>query len=301
MKNLPIKHLITGDELNKNDILNVLSLASHLKKDGSSYAKALEGKYIAICFDKPSLRTRFSFTGAINKLGAHVIESVSQTRKTEAPKDFIRVIQGYCDAVMIRTFEDKMLSEMKAYATIPIINGLTDTFHPCQSLADLLTLKECFDTFDALKISYIGDGNNVLHSLMMMATKLGIEVHYCCPKGQGPKKSVLEMLENKHLAISFDAPEAAVKDCHAVYADVWTSMGFEKNDESIFEDFQVNEALMACAEKDAVFMHCMPMERGKEVSVDLPDSECSVIFQQSENRMHVQQALLVNLLNEESL
>lgn len=297
MKNFNIKHLITGDELRKKDIQNLLSLASDLKKEGSPYSKTLEGKHIAICFEKASLRTRFSFTAAINKLGAHVIESVSQTRKNEAPKDFIRVIQGYCNALMIRTFDDGDLVEMKEHATIPIINGLTDTFHPCQSLADLLTLKECFQTLDHLKIAYIGDGNNVLHSLMMMSIKLGIEVHYCCPEGHGPKSFVLDMLEKKELAIAFDNPKDAIKDCDAVYTDVWTSMGFEASDTCIFNGYQVNEKLMSHAKDHAVFMHCMPMERGKEVSVDLPDAACSVIFQQSENRMHVQQALLVSLLN----
>ncbi len=291
------KHLITADEFNKDDINEVLTLAGNLKKYPKLNFNFLGGKHIAIVFEKPSLRTRFSFATAIHQLGGVVIESLSQTRKFEEPKDFIRVVQGYCSALVIRTFEESDLYEMQAYSKIPIINGLTNGFHPCQSLADLMTLKERFNTLQGLKLAYIGDGNNVLHSLMIMGVKLGIEIHYCCPKGHGPKSEVLDRLENRALIKSFSDPKEAVKNCHAVYTDVWTSMGFESKNEAEFEGFQVNEALMSHAHKDAVFMHCMPMERGKEVSVDLPDAPCSLIFQQSENRLHVQKALLVNLLS----
>lgn len=292
-----LKHLITGDELSTNDINKLLFLAERLKGNALLHANLLNDKHVAVIFEKPSLRTRFSFTAAINQLGGHVIESVSQTRKKEEPKDLIRVVQGYCCAMIIRTFDDKHLSEMKQYSVIPIINGLTDMFHPCQSLADLLTLKEHFGSFDKLKIAYVGDGNNVLHSLMMMAVKLGIEVHYCCPDGHAPSTDVLNMLQDSSLAIAFSDPKDAVKGCHAVYADVWTSMGFEQKNEQDFYGYQVNESLMTYANKDAVFMHCMPMVRGKEVSVDLPDLPCSVVFHQSENRLHVQKALLVSLLS----
>ena len=252
---------------------------------------------MAIIFEKPSLRTRFSFSVAVNQLGGQVIESIAQTRKSEEPKDFIRVVQGYCSAMMIRTFDNSALVEMAQYAKIPIINGLTDLFHPCQILADLLTLKERFNSVENLKLSYIGDGNNILHSMLVMATKLGIAVHYCCPPGHGPKEAIFDLIENPELVTSFTKPKEAVKNCHAVYADVWTSMGFAKNDESDFKGFQVNEKLMSHANSDAIFMHCMPMVRGKEVSNDLPDTPCSAIFEQSENRLHVQKALLVNLLS----
>lgn len=297
MKNSDVKHLITGDELSKGGINHLLSLAAQLKVEPSLYADALKGKHVAIIFEKPSLRTRFSFAVAVNQLGGQVVESIAQTRKSEEPKDFIRVVQGYCAAMMIRTFDNDALVEMSKYAKIPIINGLTDLFHPCQTLADLLTLKECFQTVEDLTICYMGDGNNVLHSLLVMATKLGITVHYCCPTGHGPKQAALDLIENKEHIKAFNHPEEAVKNCHAVYADVWTSMGFEDNNESDFEGYQVNEALMSQAHPDAVFMHCMPMVRGKEVSEDLPDGPRSVIFQQSENRMHVQKALLISLLN----
>lgn len=289
------KHLLTGDELNAGELLHLLQRAADMKANPLQYAEVLAGKHVALVFEKPSLRTRFSFTAAVQQLGGQVIESQSNSRKAELPQDFIRVVQGYCSAMMIRTFHDADLSLMKQYATIPIINGLTDTFHPCQTLADLLTLTERFQTLEGLTVCYIGDGNNVLHSLCLMATKLGIRVQYCCPKGHGPSNKVQAMLEKNGTASmvqSFVAPQNAVKGSHAVYTDVWTSMGFEGKDESLFQNLQVNEALMALAAENAVFMHCMPMNRGKEVSITLPDAPCSVIFQQSENRLHAQKALL---------
>lgn len=293
------QHVLTGNELSAQEIITLLDLAREMKKDNSLYREELKNKHVALIFEKPSLRTRFSFTAAVQQLGGQVIESIGQNRKTEEPKDLIRVLQGYCDAVMIRTFSDRFLEEMQQYATIPIINGLTDLFHPCQTLADLLTLKERFARFQNLKISYLGDGNNVLHSLLIMATKLGIEVHYCCPDGHAPNAMALKTLEfngTQNYAKAFRDPKEAVRNCHAVYTDVWTSMGFAAKDESIFSPYQVNEDLMSFAEPDAIFMHCMPMVRGKEVSENLPDQPCSAIFQQSENRLHVQKALLVGLV-----
>lgn len=298
MTTLSTQHLLTGNELSKQDIDSVLALACQMKQDVTLHANVFNNQCVAIIFEKPSLRTRFSFTAAISQLGAQAIESVTASRKTELPQDFIRVIQGYCSAMMIRTFDDDTLAVMAPYAKIPIINGLTDKFHPCQSLADLMTLQETFGQLHGLKIAYVGDGNNVLHSLMLLANKVGAFVHYCCPAGHQPDESVLNMLEDPDLAQSFEHPQEAVLNCDAVYTDVWTSMGFEEKAETDFKDFQVNEQLMTYAQDKAVFMHCMPMERGKEVSDTLPDASCSVIFQQSENRMHVQKALLYLLMNE---
>ncbi len=297
--NTTIKHLLTGNELSTLDIHSILNLAEKMKANPALYTTALSGKHVALVFEKPSLRTRFSFTAAVSQLGGHVIESVGQNRKTEQPKDFIRVIQGYCAAMMIRTYDDNDLSEMQAYANIPIINGLTDTFHPCQSLADLLTLKEHFKQLEGLTICYLGDANNVLNSLCIMATKLGVNVHYCCPESQVLHENILNTLQQNgtaSLVTSFQDPKMAVQGCHAVYTDVWTSMGFAEQDETIFAGLQVNEELMDHAHKNALFMHCMPMVRGKEVSMNLPDMPCSVIFQQSENRLHVQKSLLAHLI-----
>jgi ornithine carbamoyltransferase len=293
------KHLLTGDELSDTDIHSLLDLAVELKKNRLAYKTTLNHKFLALLFEKPSLRTRFSFTIAMRELGGDVIESLGSTRKTEEPEDQIRVLQGYCHALMVRTFEDELLERMTSVSDIPIINGLSNLYHPCQTLADLMTLKEKFTALMGLSLCYLGDGNNVLHSLLLMAVKLGINIHYACPSDYGPDLQILEQCKKNAThsqIIAFDDPIAAVQDCHAIYTDTWTSMGFEPKDENVFKPLQVNEELMSHAHKDAIFMHCMPMNRGKEVSQSLPDQPCSAIFQQSENRLHVQKSLLLNLL-----
>lgn len=290
-------HLLSGNELTAAEIKQLLIDAEQLKRERDQPQTLLKNKYLALIFDKPSLRTRFSFTIAMQELGGNVIESAGQTRKSEEPEDQMRVLQGYCHAVMIRTYEDNHLERMKSVATIPIINGLSNLYHPCQTLADLMTLQEKFNTLSGLTVSYLGDGNNVLNSLLLMATKMGINVHYSCPEKFQPHTEILHQIQkNPGKAQAFSDPLQAVKNSDAVYTDVWTSMGFESKDESAFSNYQVNEALMSHAKKEAIFMHCMPMNRGKEVSHTLPDQPCSMIFQQSENRLHVQKALLVKLL-----
>lgn len=306
MLKLKTKHVLTGAEFSVTELSELIECASQLKKerDQANASHLLQNKHLAILFEKPSLRTRFSFVVAMKELGGDFVESVSSTRKDETPEDQMRVLQGYCHAVMIRTHEDITLNRMKEVATIPIINGLSDHYHPCQILADLLTLKEKFSTLNDLHLCYIGDGNNILHSLLLMAPPLGIHLHYCCPPGHGPNAMILTQAKRyawSWLIQDYKYPKEAVRGCHAVYTDVWNSMGFPEKDQSIFNGFQVNEELMTHADDNAVFMHCMPMERGKEVSDTLPDSKRSVIFQQSENRLHVQKALLIGLLGEEKL
>ena len=293
---LPVKHLLTGAELANKDIQELVNLALAMKGNKAAYRGVLKDKTLALIFDKPSLRTRFSFTVAMQELGGQLIEHVSSNGKAEEPKDQIRVIQGYCDALMIRTHADETLMQMSHHATIPIINGLTEDFHPCQSLADLMTLQEVFGKLEGLSLAYIGDGNNVLHSLLMMGSLMGVTVNYCCPPGHQPKQEIIDKFVDENYIKAFNDPYQAVEGCDAVYADVWTSMGCEQKNESDFSAYQVNETLMSAASSDAVFMHCMPMERGKEVSVSLPDAACSVIFSQSENRLHAQKALLMTIM-----
>lgn len=293
------KHLLTGAELSAVDINYLLDLASELKIQRYSYSRVLYQKHLALMFDKPSLRTRMSFTLAMRELGGDVIESVSNDRKMEDPEDQMRVLQGYCDAVMVRTHADETLSKMQSVATIPLINGLSEFYHPCQSLADLMTLKEKFSKLEGLTLAYLGDGNNVLHSLLLMAPKVGLRVNYCCPEKYLPDAEILQHAISQSapgFINAFQHPIEAVENCDAVYTDVWTSMGFEPRDLEAFDGYQVNETLMSHANIDAVFMHCMPMNRGEEVSANLPDQNCSVIFQQSENRLHVQKALLYQML-----
>jgi ornithine carbamoyltransferase len=303
---MTLRHFLTGKELNPTQTHALLEQALLLKKQRAAgeLIPHLSGQHLALLFDKPSLRTRFSFTVAMHELGGHVVESISDSRKSEEPEDQARVLAGYCQAIMVRTFEDSTLERMRHVSPVPIINGLSNLHHPCQILADLLTLLEKFGSLASLTLTYIGDGNNILHSLLWMAPALGVTVHYCCPPTRQPNAAILEQAKtwlktDSGKIAAFSDPAAAVTGAHAVYTDVWTSMGFEGSvRESLFEDLQVNEALMEKAEKNAVFMHCLPMVRGKEVSQTLPDQPCSVVFQQSENRLHAQKALLVYLLKQ---
>ncbi|GAB4223584.1 MAG: ornithine carbamoyltransferase [Gammaproteobacteria bacterium] len=295
MNTQTILHLLSGNELSAKAITHLLTLAAEVKHEPLRYHSLLAHKHIALLFDKPSLRTRMSFITAIHRLGGHAIESHAHTRKTEAPKDLIRVLQNYCDGIMFRTHDDHILHEMCEYAEIPVINGLSKLYHPCQTLADLFTLQQYFGHLSGLRIAYIGDGNNVLHSLLLMTNKLNITVHYCCPSAYQPSPQVLALLSNPQLVRAYTSPTQAVNDCDAVYTDVWTSMGCAQHDETMFEGYQVNHALMNNAAPNAIFMHCMPMERGKEVSDALADDPRSVIFQQSANRLYVQQAWLIQL------
>lgn len=324
-------HFLTGTEWCKQELIDTLDLALQLKKERaiknkqssqegahhlknpsftntvngtSTLTNPLAGKTIVMLFDKPSLRTRMSFTVAINELGANAVESIGSSRKTEEPEDIIRVLAGYAHGLMIRTFDHAFVERMAKASSIPIINGLTDSHHPCQVMADLLTLKEKFANLQGLKLTYLGDGNNMLHSLMLLCPRLGVDLHYACPAGFEPNAFIVK--NSKQLAekeggsiTAHDTPESAASMAHALYTDVWTSMGFEHEEparETAFAGFQLNEALLAKADPKAIVMHCMPMVRGKEISTTLPDHPSSVIFQQSENRLHVQKAILMKLL-----
>nr|MBA3537690.1 ornithine carbamoyltransferase [Tatlockia sp.] len=292
------RHLLTGLELSNTELVAILELATRLKQDPARFSESLLDKNLTMIFEKQSFRTRLSFTRAIQSLGGTAIESVSSTRKSEEPRDLIRVLNGYCDFVMIRTHDDKDLAEMATHATVPIINGLSALHHPCQILADLLTLQEYFGQLEGLTLAYIGDGNNILHSLLQLAPQMGVQINYCCPEANQPNGQILaeSLVKAKQLIHCHRSPESAAANAHALYTDVWTSMGFEdQRAEERFAGFQVNEKLMALARPEAIFMHCMPMERGKEVSPTLPDSPASAIFRQSENRLHVQKALLLFL------
>ncbi|NDF15912.1 ornithine carbamoyltransferase [bacterium] len=297
---------LTGEEISRTELLGLLELAKLLKLQRSKGRSKplLSGQQLGLYFEKPSLRTRVSFSVAINELGGNPIEIVTSNTKQELPQDTIRVLQGYCHAVMVRTFEHSTLETMAAHSKIPLINGLSDDHHPCQALADLLTIKEHFPVLKGIEIAYIGDGNNVLNSLLLLAPMLGMTVRYACPEGYQPKAEILARAQTRAQEyggriVGFDRPEDAVQGAHSVYTDVWTSMGFEdENTERMkaFQGFQVNEALMEKAHPLAIVLHCLPMLRGVEISETLPDASCSAIFQQSENRLHVQKALLLGLL-----
>jgi ornithine carbamoyltransferase len=302
------KHIKTGEELTPEEMQSLFAFAGNLKQERKNgiVKPYLAGKHLAMIFDKPSLRTRFSFSVAMSELGGTAIESVSTTRKHEEPEDVARVLAGYCHGIMIRTFDDSVVDRMASVSSIPVINGLSNHHHPCQILADLFTLKEVFHDLKGLTLSYIGDGNNILHSLLLMAPVVGVNIRYACPRGYQPNSLILRRAQMKaadmsSTLVACQNPVEAVQGAQAIYTDVWTSMGFEEENaerQKSFEGYELNETLVEKARQGAVVMHCLPMIRGKEISKTLPDSACSVIFQQSENRLHVQKSLLAGLIRE---
>ncbi len=306
MLKLNTKHVLTGEELSRDELQALLDLADELKESRASgkLEPVLAGKQLAMIFEKPSLRTRASFAVAIHELGGHFVESTSQTSKKEEPEDLVRVLAGYFHAVMVRTHEHHNLERMAAKSPIPVINGLSDTHHPCQVLADLLTLKQTFKDLKGLEVAYIGDGNNMLHSLLLLLPFLGVNLRYACPAGYEPNAFIVKTAnarakEGGGKITACPDPVTAVKGANAVYTDVWASMGFESESDEraqAFEGFQLNEELYAHANPNAVVMHCLPMLRGKEITDAMADHPNSVLFKQSENRMHAQKALLIGLL-----
>lgn len=312
MKNLKYKtkHFLTGTELSQTELMDTLLVAEGLREVRNSGSfqtpdrSIIAGRTVALLFEKPSLRTRVSFAVAVSELGGQSIELNSQSKKKEDPEDTIRVLEGYCHAVMVRTHEHSIIERMAAKSRVPIINGLTDTHHPCQVLADLQTLMQTYRTLKGVKLSYVGDGNNMLHSLMLLAPFLGVELHYSCPKGYEPNSLIVREArtrakEGGGALVSHKDPVKAVSGTQAVYTDVWTSMGFEQEEtdrDKAFADYALNEELYAQATPGALIMHCMPMIRDKEISSKLVEHECSALFRQSENRMHAQKALLIGLM-----
>lgn len=308
MKPTPSKltHFLTGEELSFDLLQKLLDLAESLRisRNKGEHRSDLAHKTLVMLFDKPSLRTRLSFSVAMSELGGNPIESLSSTRKKEDPEDLARVLAGYCHGIMIRTHEHSIAEKLASRSAVPVINGLSDTHHPCQVLADILTLKQAFGKVSGLKVTYIGDGNNILHSLLLLMPYLGIHLRYACPAGYEPNAFIVKHAENRALErggsiTAFNDPIAAVEGTNAVYTDVWTSMGFEDQQydrDQAFLGYQVNESLYSHAAPGALIMHCMPMEKGKEISETLPEHENSAIYRQSENRLHVQKALLLMLM-----
>ncbi len=303
------KDFLTLADYSKEEIEYLLHLALELKEkqqSGERYTP-LSGKTLAMIFEKPSTRTRVSFEVGMVQLGGHALHLSSrdlQIGRGETIADTARVLSQYVDGIMIRTFEHEKVEELAHYATIPVINGLTDDDHPCQALADLLTIYEVKGKLQGLKLSYIGDGNNMAHALMLAAAKVGMDCAVASPKGYEPKQAIVN--EAKQMASESGAtivvtndPYEAIADADVVYTDVWASMGQEAEANErmhIFAPFQVNEALVQQAKQDFMFLHCLPAHRGEEVTEDVIDGKQSYIFQQAGNRLHAQKALLVSLL-----
>ena len=291
-------------DLSTEQLKGVLDLARQVKQSRQRYATALKGRYVALLFEKPSLRTRMTFELAIKQLGGDFVTQTGPIAGREPLKDVARNLARWTDAIVARTFTQETVDELAQWSGLPVVNALSDLYHPCQVLADMLTLKEHFGGLRGLKLAYVGDGNNVAHSLLLSSARFGIHCTVATPPGYGPNPEIVKRASQLaaqsgcEVEITQDAG-AAVDSAHAVYTDVWTSMGQEdeageRNKQ--FAPYQVNEALVAKARKEAVFMHCLPAKRGLEVTDGVIESAQSVVFDQAENRLHAQKALLLMLL-----
>jgi ornithine carbamoyltransferase len=283
---------------------HVLELAGQVKQSRQRYASSLKGRSIALLFEKPSLRTKITFELAIQQLGGAAVTQMGIIGDREPLKDIARNLERWTDAIVARTFSQQTLEDLAHWSHVPVINALSDLYHPCQALADLFTLQEHFGRLKGLKLAYLGDGNNVAHSLMLGCARLGINVSVGTPEGYEPKPEILaqaqEFARSSGAQIELtENPLEAVVAANAVYTDVWASMGQESEAavrSSVFAEYQVNEALMNEARRDAIFMHCLPAKRGQEVTDGVIESEQSAVFDQAENRLHTQKALLLTLL-----
>ena len=298
---------LTGDlDLSQEEIVRLLDLAGRMKRSPSRYARSLSRRYLSLLFEKPSLRTRFTFELAIKQLGGDAVFSSGPIGEREPLKDVARNLARWTNCIVARTFLQHTIDELARWSDVPVINALSDVYHPCQALADMLTLKEHFGELRGLRLAFIGDGNNVAHSLLLTGVRLGVTVAVATPEGYEPRRDIVA--DARDLAERFGGgveigrdPGAAARGAQAVYTDVWTSMGQESESEprrAIFQPYQVNEALMQQAERDAVFLHCLPAKRGQETTDAVLESAQSLVFDQAENRLHSQKALLLMMLGE---
>lgn len=295
----PVAHICHDLDLSDEMLREVLDLAAKMKRTPQKYAKAMAGKYLALLFEKPSLRTAVGFELAIKQMGGDSVMANGTMGQREPVKDMARILGRWVDVMAARVFSQSTVDELAQYSEVPVINALSDIYHPCQALADMQTLKERFSGWDGLKIAYVGDGNNVANSLMITATRLGADVTIASPKGYEPQAEILEMARRYGRVEVFRDPREAVAEANAVYTDVWTSMGQEEETQqrlAAFQGYCVDDAMMSLARPDAVFMHCLPAHRGDEVSDSVVESRQSAVFDQAENRLHTQKALMYTLL-----
>ena len=298
------KNFLSSLDLNKNEIFEIFDLAKKYK-NRISY-EPNNGKILGLIFDKASTRTRVSFQAAMSRLGGTTVDlnpNTSQIGRGEPIKDTARVLSKYCNVLAIRTYKQSDLNEYAKWSTIPVINALTDLEHPCQALADYLTILEEFKSFDKVTLSYIGDGNNVANSLILCGALLDINLRIASPKGFEPKPEILtkalEIYKNPNKILITNDIYEAVEGSNVIYTDVWASMGEEHESESKinqFKGFTVGAEVLNVARKDSVVLHCLPAYRGKEITDEVFESKASRIFEQAENRLYAQQALLSSIL-----
>jgi ornithine carbamoyltransferase len=301
-ENTPKRDFLSLHDLSRDELLALLARARRLKEGGERDAM-LMGRTLAMIFRKSSTRTRVSFEVGMVQLGGHAVflsDQSSQVGRGESLADTARVLSGYVDGIMIRTFEQAEVEEMARHASVPVINGLTDLLHPCQLLADLQTMLEVFGgDLSERPVAWIGDGNNMANSWLNAASILGFELRLACPEGYDPDPSILDRARAATRVVLTRSPGDAVRGAAVVTTDVWASMGQE--DEAAararaFAKYRVDEALMERAEPDAIFLHCLPAHRGEEVTAGVIDGPASRVFQEAENRLHAQKALLLTLL-----
>lgn len=302
-----MKHLLKLLDLSKEEIIGILNLADQLKyenKNGIEH-KLLKGKTLGMIFQKSSTRTRVSFETGMYQLGGQALFLSNrdlQIGRGEPVQDTARVLSRYIDGIMIRTFEQKEVEDLAQYGSIPVINGLTDFCHPCQVLADLMTIREHKGRLEGLKLTYIGDGNNMANSLIVGGLKVGMTVAIACPDDYRPDPSVLEFAkEYGDKFIMTSDIQAAAKDADVLYTDVWTSMGEEAESEKrkkAFAGYQINDAVMAVAKSDAMVQHCLPAHREEEITAKVFEAHADEIFDEAENRLHAQKAVMVKVMGE---
>lgn len=301
------KDFLSIRDFTREEILETFKLATDMKAHPQNYASALKGKTLALVFEKPSLRTRVSFDVGVQQLGGfsvYLSPMEINLGKRESVHDVAKNLERMVQGIMIRTFAHQIVIDMARYASVPVINGLTDYSHPCQAMADYFTIQEIKGELKGLKLCFVGDGNNVAHSLMFAGARLGAHVTVACPTGYEPDSVAVQQSSEDakatgaRIEVTHD-PNEGVKNADVVYTDVWASMGQEAEAEArrlVFRPFQVNRSLMAKAKSDAIFMHCLPAHRGEEVTDDVIDAPSSVVFQEAENRLHVQKAIMYQLM-----
>ena len=299
------KNFLSSLDMSTDEVLHILKLAKNFKSNDLNIE--FKDKVLGLIFDKSSTRTRVSFQVAMSRIGGTTIDlnpNTSQIGRGEPIKDTARVLSRYCDVLAIRTFNQSDLEEYAKWSSKPVINALTDLEHPCQALADFMTIQEEFKDFRNVVLTFIGDGNNVANSLILCGALLGIEVRIACPKGYEPDASVIQkayqIYKNKNLLKISNDPHKVILGANVLYTDVWSSMGEENQKEKKDKDFigfTIDSDLVRKADKDAIILHCLPAYRSKEITDEIIESQKSRIFEQAENRLHVQQALLACLLS----
>jgi len=293
------RHLLSDLDLSIDALTHLLGLAEQIKRTPARFSKSLAGRYLSLLFEKPSLRTRLTFELAIKQLGGDAVNYAGPIGEREPIKDVTRNLERWTQCIVARVFAQSTIEELAKWSHVPVINALSDRYHPCQILADMLTLQERFGRLEGIKLAFVGDGNNVANSLMLTAGRLGVHVAVATPAGYQPEAAIVaEAAEMGSITVTED-PSEALAGADAVYTDVWTSMGQEAESAErrrAFQPYQVNENLLALAKPDAIFLHCLPAKRGEEVTDEVMESPRSVVFDQAENRLHAQKALLVMLL-----